>query len=220
MFSSFRIKIFLKFFVCIKSSLNYRFALNVINNSWSAFIKELLARGLDRSKIQLAVSDDHKAILASVDKLLAVPHQLCVIHKMRNVRARIAARDRKVFMADFKNVFWAKDRKNAYLALGQLQARWQKAYPKAVALTITDPERFLRFMDQPQAIWTTLRSSNLIERFNRELRRRLRPAGAMQAEGEVWKLVWSVSVEQERRWQNRRVRGAKFLTSSEDALAA
>jgi transposase-like protein len=56
-----------------------------------------------------------------------------------------------------------------------------------------------------------LRSSNLIERFNRELRRRLRPAGAMQAEGEVWKLVWSVSNEQERRWENKRVYGAKYL---------
>ena len=33
----------------------------------------------------------------------------------------------------------------------------------------------------------------------------------MQAEGEVWKLVWSVSNEQERRWENKRVHGAKFL---------
>jgi transposase-like protein len=183
-------------------------------DSWSALIKELKARGLDSSKIRLAISDDHKAIGAAVSKLLAVPHQLCVVHKMRNVRVRIAGKDQKAFLADFKKIFWAPNREEAYIALGQLQSRWQKAYPKAVELTCADPERFLAFMAEDKAIWTTLRSSNLIERFNRELRRRLRPAGAMQAEGEVWKLVWSVSTEHERRWETKRVRGAKHLSAA------
>ena len=58
-------------------------------------------------------------------------------------------------------------------------------------------------------------ATNLIERFNRELRRRLRPAGAMQTENEAWKIVWAVSTEQEKRWNRRRVHGAKEL-----ALAA
>lgn len=183
-------------------------------DSWSALIKELKARGLDSAKLKLAISDDHKAIGAAVSKLLAVPHQLCVIHKMRNVRVRIAAKDQKAFLADFKKIFWAPNREEAYIALGQLQSRWQKAYPKAVELTCADPERFLAFMAEDKAIWTTLRSSNLIERFNRELRRRLRPAGAMQAEGEIWKLVWSISVEHQRRWETKRVHGAKHLSAA------
>lgn len=181
------------------------------DDSWSALVKDLLARGLDRSKIRLAISDDHKAISSAVSKLLAVPHQLCVVHKMRNVRVRIAAKDQKAFLADFKKIFWADSKEEAYTAIGALKVTWGVRYPKAVELTCADPERFLGFLGEPKAIWKTLRTSNLIERFNRELRRRLRPAGAMQAEGEVWKLVWSVSNEQERRWQNRRVYGAKYL---------
>jgi transposase-like protein len=181
------------------------------DDSWSALVKDLLARGLDRSKIKLAISDDHKAIIAAVEKLLAVPHQLCVVHKMRNVRVRIAAKDQKAFLADFRKIFWADSKEEAYTAIGALQATWRSRYPKAVELTCADPDRFLGFLSEPKAIWKTLRTSNLIERFNRELRRRLKPAGAMQAEGEVWKLVWSVSNEQERRWENKRVYGAKFL---------
>lgn len=184
------------------------------DDSWSALVKDLLARGLDRSKIRLAISDDHKAISAARDKLLAVPHQVCVVHKMRNVRVRIAAKDQKAFLADFKKIFWAESREEAYKAIGQLQATWKGRYPKAVELTCADPDRFLRFLDEPRAIWSTLRSSNLIERFIRELRRRLRPAGAMQAEGEVWKLVWSVSNEHERRWETKRVHGAKHLSAA------
>jgi transposase-like protein len=49
--------------------------------------------------------------------------------------------------------------------------------------------------------WTLLRCTNLIERFNRELRRRFDSAGAMQSELEVSKLVWSVSQAQQARWQ-------------------
>ena len=181
------------------------------DDSWSALVKDLLARGLDRSKIKLAISDDHKGISSAVRNLLAVPHQLCVVHKMRNVRVRIAAKDQKEFLADFKKIFWADSKEEAYKAIGVLQATWGARYPKAVELTCADPDRFLGFLGEPKAIWKTLRSSNLIERFNRELRRRLRPAGAMQAEGEVWKLVWSISNEQERRWENKRVHGAKHL---------
>ena len=184
------------------------------DDSWSALVKDLLARGLDRSKIKLAISDDHKAIASAVGNLLAVPHQLCVVHKMRNVRVRIASKDQKAFLADFKKIFWADSKEDAYTAMGVLKATWAVRYPKAVELTCTDPERFLGFLDEAKAIWKTLRTSNLIERFNRELRRRLRPAGAMQAEGEVWKLVWSVSTEQERRWLNKRVYGAKYLKSA------
>ncbi len=72
--------------------------------------------------------------------------------------------------------------------------------PKAVEITEAHFDACLTFMREPQALWTSLRSSNLIERFIRELRRRLRPAGAMMAEAEVWKLVWAVSTEQEKRW--------------------
>ncbi|MBI4249186.1 MAG: transposase [Elusimicrobia bacterium] len=65
-------------------------------------------------------------------------------------------------------------------------------------------ENFARFYDEPQKFRTLLRSTNLIERFNRELRRRLNSAGAMHSELEVLKLVWSVSQAQESRWAKRR----------------
>jgi transposase-like protein len=177
-------------------------------DTWTAFLKDLLNRGLDRQSLRLAVSDEHGAIRASVAEVLAVPHQICLVHKMRNVRARVAAKDRSAFLADFKAVYWAKNRDLANQALGQLRARWQGRYPKAVAITEANFDACLTFMREPQALWTTLRSSNVIERFIRELRRRLRPAGAMMAEAEVWKLVWAVSTEQERRWATRRIKGA------------
>jgi transposase-like protein len=170
------------------------------HDSWSALIKDLLNRGLKRDALALVLSDDHKAIRSAVDHVLGIPHQLCVVHKMRNALARVSAPNRKEFYRDFTRIYWAKSKSLALVALGELRGRWQSVYPKAVDIATAESDQFLRFMDFPEPFWTTLRSTNLIERFIRELRRRLRPAGALPAENALWKLVWSVSVEQERRW--------------------
>ena len=183
-------------------------------DSWSALLKDLLDRGLDHSALALAISDDHKAIAAAMEANLPAPHQLCVIHKMRNALARVASRDRKTFYADFTAAFWAPSKDAALLALGRLQEKWLSVYPKAVQIATANPDAFLRFFDHPKHLWTILRSTNLIERFNREIRRRLNPAGAMHSEDELWKLLWSISNQQEARWNKCKIHVFKDLTHS------
>ena len=172
-------------------------------DSWTALFKDLLKRGLDRKALHLAISDQHKGIEAAVSKVLGVPHQLCIVHKIRNLKARVASPDWKAFLADLNAIYRASSRDEAHKAAGVLQERWGGKYPKATAIALHRLEDFLRFMDEPKRLWALLRSSNLVERFIRELRRRLRPAGAMHSELEVSKLVWSVAVEQEKRWNGR-----------------
>lgn len=172
-------------------------------DSWEALIKDLLARGLDRQALHLVISDEHKGIESAVSHLLGVAHQLCVVHLLRNVKARVAAPNWKAMLSDLHNVFWTTSREEAIRALGTLQGRWGPRYPKAVELVVRRFEDHIRFFQEPERLWTLLRSSNLIERFNRELRRRLNSAGAMQSELEVSKIMWAVSEAQEKRWNRR-----------------
>jgi transposase-like protein len=169
-------------------------------DSWKSLVKDLLARGLDRAQINLAISDEHKGIESAVQDLLGVPHQLCVVHLLRNVRIKVAAPHRKAFIACFREIFWAKNRDGANRALGAMQGRWGAAYPGAVALVTRRFEDHMLFQNEPEHLWTLLRSSNLIERFNLELRRRMNSAGTMHSELEVLKLIWAVSLPQEARW--------------------
>jgi len=173
-------------------------------DSWEALINDLLARGLDRKVLHMVISDEHKGIESAVASCLGVAHQLCVIHKIRNLRARVPRRDWKTFLEDLHPVYWAVSREAANRALGALEARWGQAYPKAVSLVGHRFEDHTRFFDEPEKFWTLLRSTNLIERFNLELRRRFNPAGTMHSELEVSKIVWSVSQAQESRWAKRR----------------
>ena len=188
-------------------------------DSWSAFIKQLLARGLNRDILKLVISDEHKGIEAAVNDVLGIPMQLCVIHKMRNIRYRVAAPDREAFIRDFKAIFWENSLMEAKQALGKLEGLWQKSYPKAVKLTLERFDDFSRFFNEPKAFWTILRSNNLTERFNCELRRRLRPAGTMHSELEVSKLVWAVSQAQEERWGNRKIYYHQKYQNQEEVAA-
>jgi transposase-like protein len=172
--------------------------------SWEGLLKNLLARGLQREALRLVVSDEHKGIEAAVTARLGVAHQLCVVHMMRNAKARVAAPDRTAFLLDLHATDWAPSREDARQALGTLQGRWGRRYPAAVRIASHRFEEHVRFFEQPREFWTLLRSTNLIERFNRELRRRLNPAGAMHSELEVQKLTWAVAEAQEKRWAGRR----------------
>jgi len=187
-------------------------------DSWKALVKDLLNRGLDRNALKLAVSDEHSGIELAVRDLLAVPHQLCVVHLLRNTRLRVAAPHRRLFLDNFRAIFWAKTREEALTAIGAMQGRWSAAYPKAVLLVMRRVEDHLHFMKEPEHFWTLLRTSNLIERFNLELRRRLRSAGTMHSELEVLKLVWAVSQAQEERWAKHLWKGRK-VQEKELALA-
>jgi len=187
-------------------------------DSWEALLQDLLKRGMNVQQLRLVISDEHKGIESAVARLLGVAHQLCIVHLLRNVKARVAAPNWKAILEDLRAVFWAKSREEAIRHLGALQARWQSRYPKAVETVTRRFDDHLHFFKEPQPLWTLLRSSNLIERFNRELRRRLRPAGAMHSELELLKIVWAVSEAQQKRWNARRVWRTK--TKKQEALAA
>jgi len=169
-------------------------------DSWSALINDLLARGLDREALRLVVSDEHKGIESAVTELLGIAHQLCIVHLMRNVKARVSSPDWKKFLVDLHAVFWAASREQALLALGNLRGRWGESYPRALEIITRRFDDHVRFFAQPEKLWTLLRSTNLIERFNLEMRRRLNSAGTMHSELEVSKIAWAVSQAQQNRW--------------------
>jgi putative transposase len=189
-------------------------------DSWTALIDELLARNLNRSKIKLVISDEHKGIEAAVEKRLGLPHQLCVIHLQRNTRHKIPNRDQLAFMADFKAIFWASSKEAALVALGRFESKWMAAYPRIVSHILQRAPRFMLFYDQPKSLWPTLKSTNLIERFNREIKKRFRGAGTVFSENELLKLFWSVTTQQEKSWANYRARGFKSLQKEVPVQAA
>lgn len=174
-------------------------------DSWEAFLDELLDRGLRRDHLRLVVSDHHKGIEGAVQSRLGLPQQLCLVHLLRNLRARVSRTNWKLFLEDFKAIFWARSKEEALVAKGRFVERWEKWYSKAVGMVVERFDGYVQFMNEPKPLWRYLRSTNLIERFIREVKRRTRSAGAMHSELEVGKLLYSVTQDQEASWRNRRL---------------
>jgi len=94
---------------------------------------------------------------------------------------QVRARDRVLLAEDLRRVYGAESRGEALRALEALRETWGSRYPGVVALWAGGSGAFLRFYGYPKALWPYLRSTNLMERFIREIRRGTKVRG--QAEG-------------------------------------
>lgn len=187
------------------------------SDSWNALVQSLIDKGLKPSSLRLVISDEHKAIIEAVASKLAVPHQYCLFHKLQNVRLRVPSQDKKALIQDLIAVYWAHSKDDALVARGRFESKWGQRYPKATQIAFSNFDNYTMFFNEPKSYWRALRTSNRIERFNRELKRRLRPAGAMHSENELSKILWSVSISQEKSWLKRKAFRPVTISSSKEA---
>jgi len=109
---------------------------------------------------------------------------------------------------DLRRVYGAESRGEALEALEALREAWGARYPGVVALWDGDSGAFLRFYGYPKALWPYLRSTNLMERFIREIRRGTKVRDhKFPSEEAVYKLLYLESERQEGRWAERRLKG-------------
>jgi putative transposase len=120
----------------------------------------------------------------------------------------VRARDRTLLAEDLRRVYGAESRGEALEALEALREAWGSRYPGVVALWAGDSGAFLRFYGYPKVLWPYLRSTNLMERFIREIRRGTKVRDhRFPSEGAVYKLLYLESERQEGRWAERRLKG-------------
>ncbi|WP_253665056.1 transposase, partial [Thermus scotoductus] len=109
---------------------------------------------------------------------------------------------------DLKGIYGARSRVEALEALERLKEAWGSRYPSLVAAWWENSGALLRFYDYPQVLWPYLRSTNLMERFIREVRRGTKVRDHKFPKGEaVYKLLYLESERQEGRWAERRLKG-------------
>jgi putative transposase len=93
-----------------------------------------------------------------------------------------------------------------------LREAWGSRYPGVVVLWAGDSGAFLRFYGYPKVLWPYLRSTNLMERFIREIRRGTKVRDhKFPSEEAVYKLLYLESERQEGRWAERLLREANIL---------
>jgi putative transposase len=161
---------------------------------WEAFLRDLYQRGLKGNPCELIATDGgnglHQALQIVYPKL---PLQRCWAHKTRNVLDKVKKKDQPALKRALNRISHAANQRQATEAYWRLATRWRKAYPRAVACLEKDLDQLLSFFQVKNSqLFSRLRTTNLIERSFREVRRRTRPMGVMAHTQSLQRIVFAV----------------------------
>jgi len=179
---------------------------------WVQFLRDLVARGL--SGVRLAISDEHKGLKAAIERVLACPWQRCTVHFVRNMHGHCRRDERGLVSAALREIFDATDAETARDRCGSVLERFRGTVPKVAELLEDAEEDLLAFYRLPAPHWPKLRSTNPLERVNREVGRRSDVVGIFPNDTSAIRLAGALLIEQNDEWLVAR----RYLSAESIAL--
>jgi transposase-like protein len=165
---------------------------------WTEFLRGLRARGLQG--LRLVISDHHEGLKTAIARVLDAPWQRCCVHFVRNMHGHCRPAQRGLVSAALREVFNATDRAEAGRRLTDVLARLESIAPKVCQLLEAAEEDLLAFMALPPEHWSKLRSTNPLERVNREIGRRSDVVGIFPNDASAIRLAGALLIEQNDEW--------------------
>jgi transposase-like protein len=165
---------------------------------WVEFLRSLRARGL--AGVRLAISDQHEGLKRAIERVLACPWQRCTVHFVRNMHQHCRPSQRGLVSAALRELFQAESGEQARERLGQVIERLEPSVAKVCRYLEDAEEDLLAFYAFPQAHWPKLRSTNPLERVNREIGRRSDVVGIFPNDASVIRLAGALLIEQNDEW--------------------
>jgi transposase-like protein len=168
---------------------------------WKAFLKSLKDRGLNGMK--LVISDDHEGLGAARRAVFgSVPWQRCQFHLQQNAGAYLPKQHMRLEVAaDIRSMFNAPDRKTAEELLQAAIQKYAVSAPRLSAWLEDNLSEGFSVFDFPLEHRRTIRTTNSLERINKEIRRRTRVVGVFPNEASCLRLVSALLMEISEEWQ-------------------
>ena len=187
--------------IAVGSSESFKF--------WRRFLLSLKERGLGDP--ELAVTDGNSALRRAVRKVLPETDlQLCRVHWMRSVIARIPKDDKKKAGELLRWIFDGKTpeeiRRRWKAAIRELRRRWNCAEIESLTKNRVRNE-LLMFARYPKGHWKRISATNLVERLNREIKRRSRVVSIFPNDEAILRLVGATMMKIHAKW----VRGRRYM---------
>ena len=197
--------------------------------SWGTLLGTLYTKGITEATTQLIVSDGAKGLdKALYSHLYGVPHQRCIFHKIKNIADHLQYREgiteaheavaalsrkakqvyKKAILADAGQIYATHVEVEIRARAQAFQDQWAEREPQAVAAFMNGFEQTLSYLsvDFPLARVSLIRTTNLLERFHRETRRKQRDIGMFQSEAGC-EVVWYMMARRETAKQRAACRG-------------
>ena len=172
-------------------------------SAWPAFIGGLTERGL--GGVKLVISDAHRGLVKAVgEQLLGAAWQRCRVHFTRNAQDLVPRSARSIVATFIRSIFDQPDEASARAQLRRAVDGLQARFPKVAELLIEAEADLLVHFTFPDTHRPRIRSTNPLERLNKEIERRTQVVGIFPNRKSLIRLVGMVLAEQDDEWQDGR----------------
>lgn len=199
-----------------KEVLDYRIYPQEGADNYREMLRDIQGRGCE--EVLLFITDGLTGIRdACLEVYPKAMHQTCWVHLQRNVSRLVRAKDRKEILDQLKPVYQAANRTKAVEALEAFKAVIKKRYPKVEAM-FDKHESLFEFLTFPKQIQRSLYTTNLIEGFNKHLKRYTRRKEQFPNESALDRFICSQTLEYNRKGSTRIHRGFEAVQSEIEEL--
>ena len=189
--------------------------------SWKGVLNDLVERGLRRP--QLLITDGNPGLLKAIKDIWPeVPRQRCAVHRIRNVLARVPKKRQNEVKKALHRIFYAACLDDARDEAKQFLSHYSREFPTACETLAGRLEECLTFYRFPERHWKHIRTSNVIERAFKEVKRRTRVVGRFPNETSALVMVFSLLEEEKVKWQKvgMRTEDIAWIEEASKALEA
>lgn len=163
----------------------FKLAKGETEEEYTSFLNDLYRRGLKGKSLELIIQDGSEAITAAVNMVYPyTPRQRCYTHKLRNLlqNIRYKFKHRAKLMRQASNIYKAASRQEAIRRFRIFVNRWKDLEPRAVKCFQDEFYNTLNFYDFPKEVRSAISTTNHLERFLEEIRRRIKIQGYFKNE--------------------------------------
>ena len=195
--------------------ISFRRANSESTACWRSFLDNLYVRGLKGRTLKLIVMDGGCGLWAAIEEVYPlVAHQLCWVHKLRNVSKYCPQRYRQECVNQAAQIMYAKSSAMAAKRFRAWKKQWQSRIPRAVNCLEKDFDKLIPVFDFPEAVRKMIRTTNVIERCFREVRRRLKVMGYFQNSTSCDRIIYAIFSYYNSKWEqhNHKIKEVAKLT--------
>lgn len=172
-------------------------------SNWREFFKDLKGRGLQSHLVTLGIMDG----LTGLEKVFKEEFskakiQRCQVHVSRNVLAKVPKKYKQDVADDIRSIFYASTKEKSLSFWETFKTKWEPVVPSAVGCLDNSIDSCLTFFNGPEEEWISLRTTNIIERLNKEFKRRTKPMEIVAGEQACYTLLAFISLKMELSWRS------------------
>lgn len=170
---------------------------------WRELLKDLKSRGVSPDGIELGIMDGLSGLEAVfTEEFPKAKIQRCQVHVARNVLAKVPKKRKQDVSDNLRDIFYAESRVNSKAAYQAFRDKYAQELPSAVNCLAASIDRCQTFYSFPEEEWISLRTTNAIERVNKEFRRRTKPMEILAGERSAYVILCFVALKMEQAWKS------------------